>query len=110
METIAGLVGSATIGYEATRAGSVVGIGVQIDVTAEGGAGTIDVEVFVGGSAVFSVQITTTGVAVYTASAVQGVGIDAVAAGDPVTVRVAFGGFTGTVDNVVAHVELAVSL
>ena len=110
LPAVGGVTTSATVGYEATRAGSVVGIGVNLEVTVEGTPGTLTVEVVVAGGSVFTVQITTAGTGVYTATATQGLGIDAVAASDVIACQVIFGTFVGTIDNVIAHVELAATL
>lgn len=110
LETPGRVLGSAAVGYEATRAGSVVGLGVNLEVITESTPGTFDIEVYVGGAAVYSVQITTSGLGVYTQTGTQGVGIDAIAASDSIAVRVAFGTFVGYIDNVVVYVEVATNL
>lgn len=109
LDTIGPLLGSTTIGYEMTRAGSVIGIGVQLEAT-ETTPGTIDVDVLVAGSIVFSTQITTTGSGRYTSTSTQSPGIDAIAAGDAVSVQVNYGTYTGTFEAVVCHVEVALEL
>lgn len=104
------VVGSATVGYVATRAGSIVGAGVNLEVTAQTTPGTIDLEVYVNGAAVFTVTVTISGTGVYVQSGVQGVGVDAVVAGQVVSCRLAYGTFVGSIDNSVAHVEIATSI
>jgi len=97
---------SAVYGFVATRAGSIVGLSACLNVSAESAAGDVAVEARINDNPVFSVTITTAGVAVYTAYATQARGLSPFVAGDLIQVYINFMSFTGTVNPVLAMLDL----
>jgi|GEM_PF-3413523 len=98
----------ASLGYRAHRAGWITAISFNVNVTVDGTSGTIDCRVLVNGSNVLSAQIDTTGTGTgwYNAKTVQLPGVDAVAVDDRINCDLNFGTFVGTIDDVIASVEM----
>lgn len=99
-----------SVGYRQVRAGSVVGVSVQLEVAGFTAGDTIDVEVRVGASTTLTAQIAApAGNGYYGAQATAPLGTYAASAGSVVGARLTFGGSANfTVQNVAVVVEVAV--
>lgn len=102
----AALAYAAGYGFVMPRAGSIVGLSACANVTVEGSAGTIDVHVYKNGASVFSLTLTTAGVAVYKGQSTQARGTDTFAAGDLITAYIDFNTFVGTVAPMITLIEV----
>lgn len=96
---------SSTMGMRMMRAGSITGISVQLDVTAQTTPGTIDFNIQKAASTVFATTVTTSGVAAYGNSATQARNTDTFAANDLIQFHLDLNTFVGTVTGVIACME-----
>lgn len=96
-------------GYRAIRAGSVVGVSVQLNVSAFTAGDTIDVEVRVGATTTLTAQIAAPGgTGFFGAQATAARGVHAVAAGNVIGARLTFGGSANfTIEDISVVVEVA---
>ena len=109
--TADGYLGSAALAYAATygfpmhRAGSIVGVSVSANVTVQTNLGTIILHVYKNGASVFSVTVTSAGVAAVSGYATQARDVDQFVAGDLITAYVDFGTFVGTIAPIIALID-----
>lgn len=96
-------------GYRAIRAGSVVGVSVQLQVSGFVAGDTIDIEIRVGGTTTLTAQIAAPGGnGFFGNQATAARGVHAVAAGNVIGARLTFGGTANfTVEDISVVVEIA---
>lgn len=95
-------------GVPMPRAGSIIGLGYMIRVTAQSSAGNVKIEVRKNYVKVFEETVAINGVAIYRGGATQAGGIDTFSAGDQIGVYITFSGFAGTINapQISAEVEV----
>lgn len=95
-------------GYRAIRAGSVIGVSIQANISAFTAGDTVTVEVRVGASTTLTAVFTPAGTGFDGAVATAGRGTHAVAAGNVIGARVTFGGSANfTIEDITVVVEVA---
>lgn len=101
--SIAGILGTTTMGYRMLASGSVVALAFQFNATIVVTPGTMTVRVLKGNTALLSKEVTISSTGNQGDSVTASSGTHAFAAGDVLSVEMVFGTFVGTVTDSIAY-------